>query len=70
MVFNNQVVALHFPEDVCVALDNLKSVTVIWGGRKKTCNSFHHNKLKMNITKFSPVFALKKEQQGQQVVLI
>lgn len=40
------------------------------GGGIKTYNSFHHNKLKMNITKFSPVFTLKKEQQGQQVVLI
>lgn len=70
MVFHNQVVALHFPEDVCVALDHLKSVTVILGKGIKACNSFHLNKLKMNVTKFSPVFALKKEQQAQQVVLI
>lgn len=70
MVFHNQVVALHFPEDVCIALDNLKSVTVIGGGRIKICNSFHHNKVKMNITKFSLVFTLKKEQRGHQVALI
>lgn len=40
MVFHNQVVALHFPEDVCIALDNLKSVTVILGVEGiKACNS-------------------------------
>jgi len=35
MIFNNQVVALNFPENVCVALNNLKSVTVI-GEQKRT----------------------------------
>lgn len=34
MIFNNQVVALNFPEDVCIALNNLKSVTLI-GEKKK-----------------------------------
>lgn len=28
MIFNNQIVALKLPEDVCIALNNLKSVTV------------------------------------------
>lgn len=61
MVFHNQVVALHFPEDVCIALDNLKSVTVIWGEGIKACHPFHHDKLKINITKFSLILTLKKE---------
>lgn len=67
MIFNNQVVALNFPEDVCIALNNLKSVTVI-GGEKKVYNCFYHNKLKLIITKFSPTFTLKKEQKAQQVI--
>lgn len=69
MIFNYQVVALNFPEDVCIALNNLKSVTVSWG-KKKIYNCFYCNKLKLIITKFSPTFTLKKEQQAQQVVLI
>lgn len=61
MVFHNQVIALHFPEDVCISLDNLESVTVILGVEGiKACNSFHDNKLDMNISKFSPIFTLKK----------
>lgn len=68
MIFNNQFVALNFPEDVCIALNNLKSVTVIGG--KKVCNCFYLNKLKLIITKFSPTFTLAKEQRAQQVVLI
>lgn len=33
MILNNEVVTLDFPEDVCVALNNLKSVTAV-GGKK------------------------------------
>lgn len=68
MIFNYQVVALNFPEDVCIALNNLKSVTV--SGGKKVYNCFYCNKLKLIITKFSPTFTLKKQQQAEQVVLI
>lgn len=66
MVLNNQVVALKLPEDVCIALNNLKSVTVIGKG-KKEYNYFYLKKIKLTSTKSSPTFTLKKEQQ---VVLI
>lgn len=38
MIFNYEVVALNFPEDVCIALNNLKSVTKL--GEKKYITFF------------------------------
>lgn len=56
MIFNYQIVALKLPEDVCIALNNLKSVTV----KKKLRNCFYLNKLIITNTKYSPKFSLIK----------
>lgn len=71
MILHNQVVALNLPEDVCVALNNLKGVTVIGkGGESMSLLLTQLNKLKLIITKSSPMFALQKKQQAQQVVFV
>lgn len=58
MIFNNQVVALKLPEDVCIALNNLKSVTV----EKKLQNCFYLNKHIITNTKQPQVFFNKRNR--------